>query len=118
RQSSRQAARARIRVGGRRRPHDCPRRRPANVGCENARGRIIGRMTRRIAFAALIATACTFASVAAQQPAPAGRGRGAAANTPPPLFFKEAWQITGPAHAIAPGENVLTNANLELKLYG
>ena len=40
------------------------------------------------------------------------------ANTPPPLFFKEAWQITGPAHAIAPGENVLTNANLELKLYG
>src|SRR5438876_7641057 len=47
-----------------------------------------------------------------------GRGRGAAANTPPPLFFKEAWQIAGPAHAIAPGENVLTNANLELKLYG
>ena len=44
------------------------------------------------------------------------QGRGAAA--PPPLFFKEAWQITGPAHAIAPGENVLTNANLELKLYG
>ena len=40
------------------------------------------------------------------------------AITPPPLFFKEAWQITGPAHAIALGEKVLTNANLELKLYG
>jgi len=46
-----------------------------------------------------------------------GRGRGAAPNTPP-LLFKEAWQISGPAHALATGENVLTNANLELKLYG
>src|SRR6516225_9600096 len=36
----------------------------------------------------------------------------------PPLFFKEVWTINGAAHAIAPGENVLTNANLELKLYG
>ena len=44
------------------------------------------------------------------------QGRGAAA--PPPLFFKETWQINGPAHAIAPGENVATNPNLELKLYG
>jgi len=44
------------------------------------------------------------------------QGRGAPA--PPPLFFKEPWQISGPAHAIASGENVLTNANLELKLYG
>src|SRR5262249_33475927 len=35
-----------------------------------------------------------------------------------PLFFKEVWTINGAAHAIAPGENVLTNANLELKLYG
>jgi hypothetical protein len=45
----------------------------------------------------------------------AAQGRGSA---PPPLFFKETWQIAGPAHAIAPGEKVLTNANLELKLYG
>jgi hypothetical protein len=62
-------------------------------------------------------------SLVAQQAAlpPAGRGEGSgrgAANTPPPLFFKETWQIAGPAHAIAPGENVLTNVNLELKLYG
>ena len=34
-----------------------------------------------------------------------------------PLFFKEVWTINGAAHAIAPGENMLTNANLELKLY-
>jgi len=45
-----------------------------------------------------------------------GRGRGAA--VPPPLFFKETWRLNGPAHAIAPAENVVTNANLELKLYG
>jgi len=62
-------------------------------------------------------------SLAAQQAAPPlaargeGRGRGGA-NVPPPLFFKEAWQITGPAHAINPGDVVVTNANLELKLYG
>ena len=37
---------------------------------------------------------------------------------PPPLFFKETWQLNGPAHAIAAGENVLTNTNLELKRYG
>jgi len=47
-----------------------------------------------------------------------GRGRGLAPAAPPPLFFKEPWQIAGPAHAIAAGENVLTNTNLELKLYG
>jgi hypothetical protein len=65
----------------------------------------------------LLFAVCTVTAVAAQQPAPAGRGRGAAA-TPPPLFFKESWQIAGPAHAIAAGENVLTSTNLELKLYG
>src|SRR5947209_16183290 len=64
-------------------------------------------MTRRIAAAALFLAACSSLALA--------QGRG---NQPPPLFFKEAWQITGPAHAIAAGENVLTNANLELKLYG
>jgi hypothetical protein len=56
----------------------------------------------------LVVAASGSSSIAAQ-----GRG-----NAPPPLFFKEAWQINGPAHAIAPGEHVLTNPNLELKLYG
>jgi len=65
-------------------------------------------MTRRIAAAALVFAAVSGLTLFAQ-------GRGV---QPPPLFFKEAWQITGPAHAIAAGENVLTNANLELKLYG
>ena len=32
----------------------------------------------------------------------------------PSLFFKEVWTVNGAAHAITPGENVLTNANLEL----
>jgi hypothetical protein len=45
-------------------------------------------------------------------------GRRPRTSSAPPLFFRETWQISGPAHAIAPGENVLTNANLELKLYG
>jgi len=36
----------------------------------------------------------------------------------PSLFFKETWRIMGPAHAIAPGEVVVTNANLEFKAYG
>src|SRR5215467_5160949 len=40
------------------------------------------------------------------------------AQSSPQLFFKEVWTINGAAHAIAAGENVLTNANLELKLYG
>lgn len=40
-----------------------------------------------------------------------------AASPPPPLFFKETWLLNGPPHAIAAGENVLTNPNLELKLY-
>src|SRR4051812_29572674 len=69
---------------------------------------------KRVAIVLFAVGAC--ASLSGQQPVPAGRT--AAANTPPPLFFKEAWQITGPAHALAPGENVLTNTNLELKLYG
>jgi hypothetical protein len=56
----------------------------------------------------LIVAASGSSSIAAQ-----GRG-----NAAPPLFFKEAWQINGPAHAISPGEHVLTNPNLELKLYG
>jgi hypothetical protein len=49
---------------------------------------------------------------------PEGRGRGHGAPSPPPLFFKEAWQLTGPPHAIAPGEVVVANPNLEFRLYG
>ncbi len=72
--------------------------------------RIIPRMLQRIATCALL---CTIAAGLGSSVAAQGRG-----NAAPPLFFKEAWQINGPAHAIAPGETVLTNANLELKLYG
>ena len=72
-------------------------------------------MPKRLAAATIFAS-CLSALVFAQARGQGG-GRGAA-NTPPPLFFKEAWTITGPAHAIAPGESVLTSSNLELKLYG
>jgi hypothetical protein len=64
-------------------------------------------MTRRLAAATILCLTLTAVGFA--------QGRG---NQPPSLFFKEAWQIAGAAHAIAAGENVLTNANLELKLYG
>ena len=76
-------------------------------------------MMKRIAAVAILFAGVTMLALAQAREGrgPAGAGRGAA-NVPPPLFFKEAWQITGPAHAIAPGENILTNANLELKLYG
>lgn len=54
------------------------------------------------------------AGAAAQRGAGGGRGGVSA----PPLFFREAWRLNGPAHAIAPGENVVMNPSLELKLYG
>jgi len=73
-------------------------------------------MFRRIVIVLFSLIACLVVAyqVAAQQ-APS-----AAAQTPapPPLFFKETWRIVGPAHAIAPNEVVVTNPNLELKLYG
>jgi hypothetical protein len=72
--------------------------------------RIIRGMFRHITTLALL---CSTAGVLGSSVAAQGRG-----NAPPPLFFKETWQIAGPAHAIALGENVLTNANLQLKLYG
>jgi hypothetical protein len=81
-------------------------------------------MMRRVLTLTLLCIAVFISTltVLAQQaaPAPAGRaeGRGRGGNQPPPLFFKETWQIVGAAHAIAAGENVLTNANLELKLHG
>jgi hypothetical protein len=64
-----------------------------------------------------------FEGAAQQAPSPGaqplgGRGRGPGPPTPPPLFFKETWQLMGPPHAIAPGEVAVTNPNLELKMYG
>ena len=83
-------------------------------------GAMIRHALRWILSACLVAA--LGAAALAQQatpaaPAPAARPA-RAANTPPPLFFKETWQLNGAAHAIAPGENVLTNQALELKLYG
>jgi hypothetical protein len=81
-------------------------------------------MIRRLALGTLFFVALSaLTSLVAQQATlpPAGRGEGSGrgvGNTPPPLFFRETWQIAGPAHAIAPAENVLASANLELKLYG
>ena len=46
---------------------------------------------------------------------PAG-GRGSLAA--PSLLFRETWRLEGRPHAIEVGANVLTNPNLELKLYG
>ena len=82
-------------------------------------------MVRRISIS-LVSGALFLAlaySVLAQQPRPAPapeapRPARAAANPPPTLFFKETWLLNGAPHAIAAGENVLTNASLELKLYG
>ena len=72
--------------------------------------------------------AAMFTISAAQQPAaPAAQGapaRGGAAGgrgapqTPPPVFFREAWkqQPNGQQHPVTP--EVVSNPNLELKLYG
>ena len=65
--------------------------------------------------AALFVTALP--SSAGQEPA---RGRGAAPRvTRPPLFFREQWKQTaeGGEHPVNPSE-ALSNASLELKLYG
>src|SRR5689334_6237122 len=91
-------------------PQRCPPESTEQPCCNNVR--IIRGMLRHMASFALICSAAALLT----PPLLSAQGRGAA--TPPPLFFKEPWQINGPAHAIAPGENVLTNANLELKLYG
>ena len=74
-------------------------------------------MFRRIVFAIFSLIACLVVAyqVDAQQ---APRGRGPSVPTPPPLFFKETWRIMGAPHAIAPGEIVVTNPNLEFKMYG
>jgi len=66
----------------------------------------------------LVVLAPALPRAAAQEPA---RGRGAAAPrvTRPPLFFREEWKQTaaGGEHPVNPSE-ALSNANLELKLYG
>ena len=54
------------------------------------------------------------ATAAPGRQANAGRG----AVTPPPLLFREAWRLDGRPRAIAPGENVVSNPELELKVYG
>src|SRR5580692_221214 len=82
-------------------------------------------MFRRIVIIGLIAWAGLAYQVAGQQQPAAGaqpaggggRGRGAAPPPPPSLFFKETWRLMGAPHAIAPGEVVVTNANLEFKMY-
>jgi hypothetical protein len=53
--------------------------------------------------------------IAAQQPAREGQAQQQAAPRHPPLFFREAWQQTGPEHGVDAG--AVTNPNLELKLY-
>src|SRR5262245_5818217 len=90
-------------------PSRCPLESTARP--DSRKGAIIRGMFRHIATLTLLCSAA-----AALGSTAAAQGRGAAA--PPPLFFRETWQISGAAHAIAPGENVLTNANIELKLYG
>jgi hypothetical protein len=59
-------------------------------------------------------------SSGAQSAGGRGRGPGAPSSPPssPPLFFKETWKLMGPPHAIVPGEVVVTNPNLEFKMYG
>ena len=47
-----------------------------------------------------------------------GGGRGSGVPSPPPLFLKETWRLMSPPHAIAPGEVVVTNPNLEFRMYG
>jgi hypothetical protein len=81
-------------------------------------------MSRPIAWRALGGWLFTFGiacSVLAQQPAPAGTARpdpakASARPAQPPLFFREEWKHSGPERPVTP--DVVTNANLELKLYG
>ena len=83
-------------------------------------------MFRRIVFAIFSLIACLVVAYqvdAQQAPSadaqpPGTRGGGPSVPNPPPLFFKEIWRITGAPHAIAPGEVVVTNPNLEFKMYG
>jgi hypothetical protein len=76
------------------------------------------RMLRRIVFMSAGLGFLALATVSAQEPARGGR-RGEPAGPPrPPVFFKELWKQAprGTEQAVVP-DNV-SNANLELKLYG
>ena len=73
--------------------------------------------TRSVAmWSILLGLAC---AASAQQPAPGGTARQQVTPAPRPtplLFFREAWRQTGPERPVTP--EVVTNPNLELKLYG
>jgi hypothetical protein len=83
-------------------------------------------MLRRIVFLLFGLVACAgyaYRLAAQQAPSsgaqPAARGgRRPGAPVPPPLLFRETWRLMRPPHAIAPGEAVVSNANLEFKMYG
>ena len=96
---------------------------PSEPTAETPLERVMLRQIATVLFGLIACLAIEY-QVGAQQAPPSAaqptsaRGRGPAAPVPPPLFFKETWHIVGPAHAIAPDEVVVTNPNLELKLYG
>ena len=57
----------------------------------------------------------------AQQPGPEGAGKAAKKGAKvlrPPLFFREVWKIAPGAGEHAVTADAVSNANLELKLYG
>lgn len=75
------------------------------------------RHAKVILATAMLAASIASSPVGAQEPA---RGRGAAPRvTRPPLFFREEWKQTpaGGEHPVDPAA-ALSNAGLELKLYG
>src|SRR5690242_18648068 len=76
------------------------------------------RHSNSILAAAMLAASIAPLPVGAQEPA-RGRGAAAARVTRPPLFFREDWKQTpaGGEHPVDPAA-ALSNASLELKLYG
>ncbi len=85
------------------------------------------RILKATAYVVPLALGIAF-GVLAQQPKPEpgvaqgkgeGKGKGKGAATRPPLFFREEWKQTaaGGEHGVNPAE-VVSNPNLELKLYG
>ena len=80
-------------------------------------------MTSRVRFVLIWVLLISTCSAFAQQPAPRGQGgqeqtQARPPAAPPPLFFKEAWKQTpeGGEHPVS--LDVVSNPNLELKLYG
>jgi len=76
------------------------------------------RHSNSILAAAMLAASIAPLPVGAQEPA-RGRGAAAARVARPPLFFREEWKQTpaGGEHPVDPAA-ALSNASLELKLYG